>query len=54
MAVDKLVDSAALDSDLDDIADAILAKSGGTGPLAFRAGADCLQISMRSTVEPLL
>ncbi|MBO5967255.1 MAG: hypothetical protein J6S14_02015 [Clostridia bacterium] len=38
MAVDKLVDSAQLDSDLGDIADAILAKSGGTGPIAFPAG----------------
>ena len=38
MAVDKLVDSAQLDSDLNDIADAILAKSGGTGPIAFPSG----------------
>lgn len=38
MAVDKLVDSTQLDSDLDNIADAILAKSGGSGPLAFPAG----------------
>ena len=38
MAVDKLVDSAQLDSDLEDIADAIRAKSGGSSPLAFPAG----------------
>lgn len=38
MAVDKLVDSAQLDSDLNDIADAILAKSGGSGPIAFPVG----------------
>lgn len=38
MAVDKLVDSAQLDSDLEDIADAIRAKSGGSSPLAFPSG----------------
>ena len=38
MALDKLVDSAQLDSDLEDIADAIRAKSGGSSPLAFPAG----------------
>ena len=38
MAVDKLVDSAQLDSDLEDVADAIRAKSGGSSPLAFPAG----------------
>lgn len=38
MALDKLVDSAQLDSDLEDIADAIRAKSGGLSPLAFPAG----------------
>lgn len=38
MALDKLVDSTQLDSDLGDIADAIRAKSGGSGQLAFPAG----------------
>lgn len=38
MALDKLVDSAQLDSDLEDVADAIRAKSGGSGSLAFPAG----------------
>ena len=38
MALDKLVDSAQLDSDLEDVADAIRAKSGGTDPLAFPSG----------------
>ena len=38
MAYDKLVDSAQLDSDLGDIADAIRAKSGGSSSLAFPAG----------------
>ena len=38
MAVDKLVDSAQLDSDLEDVADAIRAKSGGSSPLAFPSG----------------
>lgn len=37
MAVDKLVDSAQLESDLTDIADAIRAKTGGTADLAFPA-----------------
>lgn len=35
MAVDKLVDSAQLESDLSDIADAIRAKTGGTADLQF-------------------
>lgn len=38
MALDKLVDSTQLDSDLGDVADAIRAKSGGTSQLAFPAG----------------
>ncbi len=38
MALDKLVDSAQLDSDLEDVADAIRAKSGGSSLLAFPAG----------------
>lgn len=38
MAVDKLVDSTQLDADLGSVADAIRAKSGGTGSLAFPAG----------------
>lgn len=38
MAVDKLVDSSQLDSDLNSVANAILEKSGGTGPIAFPAG----------------
>jgi len=38
MALDKLVDSAQLDSDLASVANAIRAKSGGAGQLAFPAG----------------
>ena len=38
MAVDKLVDSTQLDSDLSSVANAIRAKSGGSGQLAFPAG----------------
>lgn len=38
MALDKLVDSAQLDSDLTSVANAIRAKSGGSGSLAFPAG----------------
>lgn len=38
MALDKLVDSAQLDSDLGDVADAIRAKSGGSSQLAFPLG----------------
>lgn len=38
MAVDKLVDSTQLDSDLTSVANAIRAKSGGSGQLAFPAG----------------
>lgn len=38
MAVDKLVDSTQLNSDLTSIANAIRAKSGGSGQLAFPAG----------------
>lgn len=38
MAVDKLVDSAQLDSDLTSVANAIRAKSGGSSQLAFPAG----------------
>lgn len=38
MALDKLVDSTQLDSNLTSVANAIRAKSGGTGPLAFPAG----------------
>ena len=38
MAVDKLVDSSQLDSDLTSVANAIRAKSGGSSPLAFPAG----------------
>ena len=38
MSVDKLVDSAQLDSDLTSVANAIRAKSGGSGQLAFPAG----------------
>lgn len=38
MALDKLVDSTQLDSDLSSIADAIRAKSGGSNQLAFPAG----------------
>lgn len=38
MALDKLVDSTQLDSDLTSVADAIRAKSGGSSQLAFPAG----------------
>lgn len=38
MAVDKLVDSTKLDSDLTSVANAIRSKSGGSGQLAFPAG----------------
>lgn len=38
MPLDKLVDSAQLDSDLEDVADAIRAKSGGSSRLVFPAG----------------
>lgn len=38
MAADKLVDSLQLDSDLNSVANAILNKSGGTGPIAFPSG----------------
>lgn len=38
MSVDKLVDSTQLDSDLTSVADAIRAKSGGSGQLAFPSG----------------
>lgn len=38
MAYDKLVDSAQLNSDLEDVADAIRAKSGGSSQLAFPSG----------------
>ena len=38
MAVDKLVDSTQLDADLASVANAIRAKSGGSGSLAFPAG----------------
>ena len=38
MAVDKLVDSTQLDADLTSVANAIRAKSGGSGSLAFPAG----------------
>lgn len=38
MAVDKLVDSTQLDADLTSVANAIRAKSGGSGQLAFPAG----------------
>lgn len=38
MAVDKLVDSAQLNSDLTSVANAIRAKSGGSSQLAFPAG----------------
>ena len=38
MALDKLVDSTQLDADLTSVADAIRAKSGGSGQLAFPAG----------------
>ncbi len=38
MALDKLVDSAQLDSDLTSVANAIRAKSGGSSQLAFPSG----------------
>lgn len=38
MSLDKLVDSAQLDTDLTSVANAIRAKSGGSGQLAFPAG----------------
>ncbi len=38
MAVDKLVDSSQLDADLTAVANAIRAKSGGSGQLAFPSG----------------
>ena len=38
MAVDKLVDSTQLDSDLTSVANAIRTKSGGSGQLAFPSG----------------
>ena len=38
MAVDKLIDSGQLDSDLEDIADAIRAKDGSSSQLAFPLG----------------
>ena len=38
MALDKLVDSSQLDADLTSVANAIRAKSGGSGNLAFPAG----------------
>lgn len=38
MSVDKLVDSTQLDADLTSVANAIRAKSGGSGQLAFPAG----------------
>lgn len=38
MALDKLIDSTQLDSDLTSVADAIRAKSGGSSQLAFPAG----------------
>lgn len=38
MSLDKLVDSTQLDSDLTSVANAIRAKSGGSGQLAFPAG----------------
>lgn len=38
MALDKLVDSSQLDTDLTSVANAIRAKSGGSGQLAFPAG----------------
>ena len=38
MAYDKLVDSTQLDADLTSVADAIRAKSGGSGSLAFPVG----------------
>ena len=38
MAYDKVIDSAALERDLTDLADVIRSKSGTTAPLAFPAG----------------
>ena len=38
MALDKVVDSGQLDSDLSDVADAIRAKGGTSAQLAFPAG----------------
>ena len=38
MALDKMVDSTQLDSDLTSVANAIRAKSGGSGQLAFPSG----------------
>lgn len=38
MALDKLVDSAALDANLTSVANAIRAKSGASGPMAFPTG----------------
>lgn len=38
MALDKLVDSTQLDTDLSSVADAIRAKSGGSSSLAFPSG----------------
>jgi hypothetical protein len=38
MAIDKAIDSTQLDSDLTSVANAIRAKSGGSGQLAFPAG----------------
>ena len=38
MAVDKIVDSGQLDSDLEDVADAIRAKGGTSADLAFPSG----------------
>ena len=44
MAVDKLVDSTQLDSDLSSVADAIRAKSGSNGSLSFPSGfADAIE-----------
>lgn len=41
MALDKLVDSSQLDTNLTSVANAIRAKSGGSGTLAFPAGFVC-------------
>lgn len=38
MALDKLVDSTQLDSDLTSVADAIRSKSGGSSQLVFPSG----------------
>ena len=38
MALDKLVDSAALDANLTSVANAIRAKGGTSGPMAFPSG----------------